>query len=99
MGTAHKVRNKEKNSPKVLLSEFENRKLALFAKRCARAATCLVTMCPEDPLYSWPIFMEEIEGLVREGRCPDFMASLKCINDDPDCRDKLVRFVGGTSIL
>lgn len=91
--------NKGGKSLKALLSEFENRKLALFAKRCVRAATCLVTMCPEDPLFGWPIFTEEVEGLVKEGRCPDFVASLKQINNDPECRDKLVRFVSGTAIF
>lgn len=88
--------NKERNSGKVLLSEFDNRKLALFAKRCARAATCLVSMCPEDPLFSWPTFTEEFEALVTEGRRPDFVVSLKQINDDPEHRDKLVRFVSET---
>lgn len=56
-------------------------------------------MCPEDPLFGWPIFTEEVEGLVKEGRCPDFVASLKQINNDPECRDKLVRFVSGTAIF
>lgn len=57
----------------------------------------MVTMCPEDPLFSWPIFTEELEGLVREGRCPDFVPSLEQINNDPECRDKLIRFVGAIS--
>lgn len=95
LGATLKV-NKERNSGKVLLSKFDNRKLALIAKRCARAATCLVSMCPEDPLFSWPIFTEEFEELVREGRRPDFVASLKQINDDPEHRDKLIRFVNDT---
>lgn len=84
---------KDKRSDKVLLSEFENPKLALFAKCCARLATCLVTMCPEDALFSWPTFTEEFERLVKEGRRPDFVASLEKINDDSEHRDKLVRFV------
>lgn len=53
-------------------------------------------MCPEDPLFSWPTFTEEFEGLVREGRRPDFVSSLKQINDDPDRMDRLVRFVSVT---
>lgn len=56
-------------------------------------------MCPEDPLFSWPIFTEEFEGLVREGRRPDFVASLTQINDDPEYRDKLIRFVSDNFFL
>lgn len=96
LGSDPKLR-KKKNSLKVLLSDFENQKLALFAKRCAQVATCLITMCPEDPLFSWPTFTEEIEVLVKEGRCPDFVASLEQINSDPESRDKLVRFVSDNS--
>ena len=59
---------------------------------------CLVTMCPEDPLYSWPTFTEEFERLVKEGRRPDFVESLEQINGDPESRDKLVRFVSDTPI-
>ena len=55
-------------------------------------------MCPEDPLYSWPTFMEEFERLVKEGRRPDFVGLLEQINGDPESRDKLVRFVSDTPI-
>ncbi|KAE9384479.1 hypothetical protein BT96DRAFT_1098130, partial [Gymnopus androsaceus JB14] len=87
-----KPRVNKEGSHKVLLSEFENRKLALFAKCCARKATCLVAMCPEDPLYSWPTFTEEFERLVKEGRCLDFVESLEQINGDPEGRDKLMNY-------
>lgn len=80
-------------SSKVLLSEFANPKLARLAKRCARMATCTVNMCPEDPLFSWPTFTDEIERLVKEGRGSDLVESLKTVNDDPEGRDKLVKFV------
>lgn len=56
-------------------------------------------MCPEDQLFSWPTFTEEFEGLVKEGRRPDFVALLKQINDDPELREKLIRFVSDTFIL
>lgn len=87
-------RGKKEKSDKVLLSEFENPKLALFAKCCTRLATCSVNMCPEDALFSWPTFTEEFERLMMEGRCPDFVGSLDKINaGDGEQRDKLVRFV------
>lgn len=54
-------------------------------------------MCPEDTLFSWSTFTEEFERLVKEGRRPDFVASLEKINDDSELRDKLVRFVSDIS--
>ncbi|KAE9384518.1 hypothetical protein BT96DRAFT_950510 [Gymnopus androsaceus JB14] len=54
---------------------------------------CTVNMCPEDPLFSWPTFTDEIERLVKEGRGADLVESLKTVNDDPEGRDKLVKFV------
>jgi hypothetical protein len=76
---------------KVLLNEFKNRKLAVFAKRCTRMAVCLVDMCPEDPLFSWPTLTEEMERLVSEGRGKDFIDSLSKMEEAED-RDRLVRF-------
>jgi hypothetical protein len=78
---------------KILVSDFENTKLAVFAKRCARMATCIDNMCPEDNLFAWPIFTEEMERLNNEGRADQFLASLAEINEDPNVRDNLVRFV------
>ena len=86
-------KNDKTSSSKVLLSEFKNQKLALFAKRCARTATCTINMCPEDAFFCWPVLKEELDGLVDEGRAEDFLVSLKEIKGDPDLRDRLLRFV------
>ncbi|KAE9397018.1 hypothetical protein BT96DRAFT_941261 [Gymnopus androsaceus JB14] len=86
-------------SSKVLLSEFANPKLARLAKCCARMATCTVNMCPEDPLFSWPTFTNKIERLVKEGRGSDLVESLKIVNDDPERKDKLVKFTLGEKLI
>lgn len=89
-----KKKGKTGNSAnKVLVSDFSNPKLAIFAKRCARMATCIVDMCPQDTLFSWPTLKEEMERLVEEGRGDEFIKDLAEINKDPNLRDRLVRFV------
>ena len=90
-----KAQRKGSSSNKVLTSDFENSELAILAKRCARMATCVVNMCPQDPLFSWPIFTEEIKRLVLvdQGRGDALVTSLAEINKDPEAKDQLVRFV------
>jgi hypothetical protein len=89
-------RTKGKNgngASKVLVSDFNNPKLAIFAKRCARMATCIVNMCPGDPHFSWPTLKEEVERLVQEGRGDEFINDLAEMSKDVKLRDQLVRFV------
>ena len=81
------------SSGKVLLSHFKNQKLALFAKCCARVAACIDNMCPEDKLACWPTFKEELDCLENKVRAKEFQDSLDEINDNPDTRDQLLRFV------
>ena len=83
-------------SGKVLLTEFKDQKFALFAKRCAREATGTVNMCPEDHLFCWPTFKEEMKRLNDEGRAGAFLNSLAELKGDPDARDCLLRFVSPT---
>ena len=84
---------RERSTNKVLVMDFKNHKLAIFAKHCTQMATCIVNMCPDDPLFSWPVFTEEIERLVDKGRGDNFVASLEEINRDLESRDRLIRFV------
>jgi hypothetical protein len=84
--------HKDSNS-KVKLSEFLDAKLPLFAKRCARMATCIVDLCPEEKLFSWPVFTEEIHRLGEEGRADSFLEYLDEIKEDPDTRDRFLTFV------
>ncbi|KIK49781.1 hypothetical protein GYMLUDRAFT_253574 [Collybiopsis luxurians FD-317 M1] len=87
-------------SNKVLLSEFADPKLALFAKRCARAATCIINMCPEDPSFCMPVFLEEMDRLRAEGRAEQLLESLAKIDKDPDTRDPIVaKMCYGTSAV
>ena len=79
---------------KALVADFDDPQLAIFAKRCARMATCLVNMCPEDPLFGWPTLTEEMERLVSEGRGDEFLQSLDKMKALPKARDQLIRFVG-----
>ena len=88
-----KAQRKGSSSNKVLTSDFENSKLAILAKCCAQMATCVVNMYPQDPLFSWPIFMEEIKRLVDQGRGDALVTSLAEINKDPEVKNQLVRFV------
>ena len=74
------------DSSKILLSMFRDHRLATFAKCCTRVATCLVNMCPEDKMFSWPTFIEEI-GIVDEGKGDKFVASLAEININPEIRE------------
>ncbi|KIK50410.1 hypothetical protein GYMLUDRAFT_65282 [Collybiopsis luxurians FD-317 M1] len=48
---------------KVLLSQFKDEKLALFAKHCAQVAACVDNMCPKDKLACWSTFKEEVDCL------------------------------------
>ncbi|KAF5380310.1 hypothetical protein D9757_007981 [Collybiopsis confluens] len=80
-------------SQKILVSDFSNRKLAVFAKRCARAATCVVNMFPEDPTFCWEILTEEIQLLAAEGRAESFLESLQEISYNVDERDLFLRFM------
>ncbi|KIK60607.1 hypothetical protein GYMLUDRAFT_244179 [Collybiopsis luxurians FD-317 M1] len=83
-----------RGSCKILVSDFKDPKLAIFAKRCVRLATCTVQMCPDDPLFSWPTFTEEMEMLGNEGRADRFLQSLAEINKNIDVRDQFLRFMG-----
>lgn len=94
-----KQRKRNGNCSKALASDFSNPRLAVFAKRCTRMATCIVDMCPQDPLFSWPTFTEEIERLVNEGRGQDFVEALANISEDPNLRDHLVRFVSQSVVM
>lgn len=94
-----KHESQTRSGDKVRLSDFQQRALPLFARRCVRMATCIIHMCPEDPLFAWPIFMEEMEQLVSDGGGDDMVSYLAEINKSIDARDQLVRFVSlSTSI-
>ena len=80
-------------SNKVLLSDFKSKRLALFAKRCARAATCTVHLCPDDSLFCWPMFTEEVERMADAGRGEALIEALAELQEEPDGRDRLLRFV------
>ena len=84
---------------KILVSDFEDQKLAIFAKRCARMATCIVHMCPENSLFCWPTFTQELERLGNEGRADQLLKSLAMINKDLEVRDQLVRFVSNLHLF
>ena len=98
--TRSQKKMKKVGNYKVLLSTFENQKLAIFAKHCARVAACIHNMCPEDKLGCWGTFTEELEILENEGRgrAQDFLASLDKMKDDPETTDQLLRFVSATFI-
>ncbi|KIK58860.1 hypothetical protein GYMLUDRAFT_60411 [Collybiopsis luxurians FD-317 M1] len=49
-GKSKKKRTDKGGSSKILLSDFKDSKLTLFAKHCAQVSACVVNMCPEDPL-------------------------------------------------
>lgn len=83
---------------KVLISSFSSPKLAIFAKRCTRMATCIVNMCPEDPLFSWSTLKEEMKRLVEEGRGEEFVKDLAEINKDPNLSNRLVHFVSNLHV-
>lgn len=78
---------------KVLLTDFENTKLAIFAKRSARMSACIDNMFPEETIKCWSTFEEEMERLSEEGRAQSFLESLDNMSNDPDARDQLLRFV------
>lgn len=87
------LKKRNDSNSKVKLSEFLDAKLPLFAKRCARMATCIVDLCPEEKLFSWPVFTEEIHRLGEEGRADSFLEYLDEIKEDPDTRDRFLTFV------
>ena len=93
-----KTGKRANGTSKVLLSSFSKPKLAIFAKRCTRMATCIVNMCPEDPLFSWSTLKEEIERLVEEGRGEEFVKDLAEIDTDRSLSDRLVRFVSNLHV-
>lgn len=88
-----KSEKKRSSSNKVLLSNFKSPRLALFAKRCARMATCMINLCPDDKLFCWPVFKEEIDRLASEGRGDALVATLAEVNKEPEMRDQLLHFV------
>ena len=60
-------------------------------------ATFVENMCPEDAMFAWPIFVEEMERWVNEGRSVSLVTSLNELNGEgPEARDKLVRFVSNS---
>jgi hypothetical protein len=86
-------RKSNTHTQKVLESHFKNQKLAKLAKQCTRMATCVVNLCPEDSLFCWPIFEDEVKRFEEEGRAKGFLESLAEINGNPDARDQLLRLV------
>lgn len=56
-------------------------------------ATCVVDMFPDNAMFAFDMFFDQVKELQAEGRASHYIAALDCINADPEKRDDLVRFV------
>ncbi|KIK61444.1 hypothetical protein GYMLUDRAFT_243620 [Collybiopsis luxurians FD-317 M1] len=69
-------------SHKVLLADFP------FPK-----ATCMIDMYPDNALFAWDTFSNEVQRLADEGRGKHYIEALAIISKDVDKREELIKFM------
>jgi hypothetical protein len=86
-------RKRKGSARKIVQEDFDYPPVAILAKRCARMATCIIEMFPEEPLFAWELFSNEIAKHAQEGRGDEMVKALSAIAADGNKRDELIRFV------
>ncbi|KAJ3727854.1 hypothetical protein C8R42DRAFT_638949 [Lentinula raphanica] len=91
--TSQDSKTHQSHSSKIRASDFDNPRLAIFAKRTTRMATCLVNLCPEDSTFMWSMFKEELAKLIAERRGVGYLSSLRKIESNPETLDEFRKFM------
>ncbi|KAF5379858.1 hypothetical protein D9757_007245 [Collybiopsis confluens] len=85
---------------KVLLKVFDCQDLAQYARRCVRYATCMLDMFPDNDMFAWDIFEDDLAEQNRQGKGNGIRLykALRALDDDAPQRKNLITYMNyGTS--